>query len=241
MALAPSDDGHLAGQERRTAADGHLYTLQEFIDHYGEGTATAKWDTATEERRKADDGRLYTFQEFLAHFGEGTATAKWDAASDDGHLAGAGGADGAAHDGAAPPPAAVNPPPPPPAAVNALLTPRTAANLRASTNIATTCKKDMRAYLDQVSASQPRDPWQMVWNIPDDVEWRHYIARHPECQRIVGTGIVRAELEFLPHIRDPKRGGQLRLDYVFENRERVRCQLHPGNKAKDALPIFTDV
>ena len=46
---------------------------------------------------------------------------------------------------------------------------------------------------------------------------------------------------FLLEIRDPNRGGQLRLDYVFENLEGVRCQLHPGNKGKDATPIFRQV
>ena len=66
-----------------------------------------------------------------------------------------------------------------------------------------------------------------------------YIARHPECDRIVGSGIVKAQLEFLPVIRDPNRGGQFRRDYVFENRDGIRCQLHPGNK--DAKPIFTDI
>ena len=67
----------------------------------------------------------------------------------------------------------------------------------------------------------------------------HYIARHDECDRIIGSGIVRAHLEFLPHIRDPNRDGQLRLDFVFENLDGQRCQLHPGNKGKDAKPIYT--
>ena len=78
----------------------------------------------------------------------------------------------------------------------------------------------------------------MAFDIPADVSWKHYIARHPEWKRIVGIGIARAQLMFLPEIRDPNRGGQPRLDYVFENLEGVRCQLHPGNKGKDATPIF---
>ena len=96
----------------------------------------------------------------------------------------------------------------------------------------------MRAFLDATSNSQPRDPHVFAFDIPADVSWKHYIARHPECKRIVGSGITRAQLMFLPEIRDPNRGGQLRLDYVFENLEGVRCQLHPGNKSKDAKPIF---
>jgi hypothetical protein len=153
-------------------------------------------------------------------------------------------------------PVTVPPPPPPPlsvtvvplfqagaaaAAVNTLLTPRTAATMRARTNIATTCKQEMRALLDKISATQPRDPTQIIHQIPPDVAWRHYIARHPECERIIGTGIVRACLEFLPGIRDPNRGGQPRLDFVFENAEGVRCQLHPGGKGPDAKPIYTSV
>ena len=144
----------------------------------------------------------------------------------------------------------VTPPPLPPppqeggaasAAVNTLLTPRTAADLKARTNIAGTSKKEMRALLNQISESQPRAPTQLVHEIPAGVPWRHYIARHADCEQIVGSGIVRAYLEFLPEIRDPNRDGQPRLDYVFENLEGFRCQLHPGGKGKDAKPIFTSV
>ena len=46
---------------------------------------------------------------------------------------------------------------------------------------------------------------------------------------------------FVPDVHDPNRDGQPRLDYVFENREGVRCQLHPGKKSKDAAPIFTQL
>ena len=81
----------------------------------------------------------------------------------------------------------------------------------------------------------------MAFDIPADVSWKHYIARHPHCRRIVGSGITKAQLMFLPEIRDPNRGGRLRLDYVFENLDGVRCQLHPGNKSKDAIPIFNEV
>ena len=144
----------------------------------------------------------------------------------------------------------VTPPPPPPppqeggaasAAVNTLLTPRTAADLKARTNIAGTGKREMRALLNQISESQPRAPTQLVHEIPADVPWRHYLARHADCKQIVGSGIVRVYLEFLPEIRDPNRDGQPRLDYVFENLEGFRCQLHPGGKGKDAKPIFTSV
>ena len=107
-----------------------------------------------------------------------------------------------------------------------------------STRIAGTGKKQMRAFLDATSRAHPRDPDVLAFDIPANVSWKHYIARHPECKRIVGSGITKAQLIFLTEIHDPNRDRQLRLDYVFENREGVRCQLHPGNKGKDATPIF---
>ena len=136
-----------------------------------------------EERRIARDGNVYTFREFLDHYGEEwIATYKWSAAQD-------------------------TPPPPPPlqenvqaAAVNTLLTPRTAEQIRTSTRIAGTCKKEMRAFfiLDATSNSQPRDPHVFAFDIPADVSWRHYIARHPQSTQIVGSGITRAQLMLLP-------------------------------------------
>ena len=99
----------------------------------------------------------------------------------------------------------------------------------------------MRAFLDATSRAHPRDPDVLAFDIPANVSWKHYIARHADCGRIVGSGITRAQLMFVPDVHDPNRGGQLRLDYVFENLEGVRCQLHPGNKSKDAAPLFTQL
>ena len=60
MASAPSDDRHLAGEERRIANDGVAYTFHEFPD-YGQGHARVKWNSADihragEERQIAYDG-----------------------------------------------------------------------------------------------------------------------------------------------------------------------------------------
>ena len=81
----------------------------------------------------------------------------------------------------------------------------------------------------------------MVFDIPAEIHWQHYIARQDDYQRIIGSGITRAQLTFIPHVRDPNRNGQLRLDYVFENLDGWRCQLHPGNRSKDAKPIFNQI
>ena len=151
--IGTSDDTHLAGDSKRqaTAASSSGYA-----------------PPVQEERRVGIDGNFHTFQEFLDHYGdEWLTTQKWTAAKD-----------------TPPPPPPLPPPatpPPPAAAVNILLTPQSAEQIRASTRIAGTCKKEMRAFLDETSASQPRDPHVLASDIPAHVSWKHYIARHPEC------------------------------------------------------------
>ena len=134
-----------------------------------------------EKRRVASDGHSYTFQQFLDYYGEEWGNSKWSAAQD------------------TPPP-----PPAPPvqtAAVNTLLTPRTAEEIRTSTRIAGTCKKEMRAFLDETSNSQPRDPDVLAFDIPADVSWKHYIARHQDSKRIIRSGITKAQVRFFPKSR----------------------------------------
>ena len=98
----------------------------------------------------------------------------------------------------------------------------------------------MRQALDDLSQAHGRDPQELAHDIPADVTWQHFIARHKDWRRIVGRGIIRAQLEFLPNVRDPNRGGQLRLDYVFETVDGELCRLHPNQRAAlDAKPIFT--
>ena len=140
------------------------------------------------------------------------------------------------------------PPPPPPlqenvqaAAVNTLLTPRTAEEIRTSTRIAGIGKKEMRAFLNETLHSQPWNPDVLEFEIPANISWKHYIARHRECKRIVGSGITKAKLMFLSEINDSNRGRQPRLAYVFENQDGVCCQLHLGNTGKDAAPIFNQM
>ena len=123
--------------------------------------------------------------------------------------------------------------------MNILLTLQQAEAIRQSTRIASNIRQEMRRFLDDTSAAHGRDPQVMVFDIPADIHWQHYIARHADCAQIVGSGITRAQLTFIPHIRDPnRRDKQLRLDYTFENADGLRCQLHPGKKAKDAKPQF---
>ena len=56
MVLAPSDDRHLAGEERRIANDGGAYTFHEFVAHYGEHHGTAVWNEASADAHRAGDG-----------------------------------------------------------------------------------------------------------------------------------------------------------------------------------------
>ena len=164
-----SDDTHLAADSERqeNAAGSSGYT-----------------PPVQEERRVGIDGNLYTYKEFLEYYGEEWLTIQeWTAAED-----------------TPPPPPPLPPPPTPPppaAAVNILLTPRTAEQIRRSTNIPGAGKKEMRAFLDATSRAHPRDPDVLAFDIPANVSWKHYIARHADCGRIVGSGITRAQLMFV--------------------------------------------
>ena len=113
-----SDDTHLADDSKR----------QENAAGYS-GSAPP----VQEERRVARDGHSYTFQEFLDHYGEEwIATYKWTTAQDT--------------------------PPPQAAAVNTLLMPRTATNLRPSTNIAvTSAPPHSAAVTSDAAAAEPGD------------------------------------------------------------------------------------
>ena len=55
MLREPSDDRHLAGEERRIAHDGRAYTFQAFLDHYGESTGRVKWNAASDDGFLAGD------------------------------------------------------------------------------------------------------------------------------------------------------------------------------------------
>ena len=234
-----SGDAQPAAEERRIARDGKPYTYAEFVAFYGD-SAVSMWDeaennfpgppppkadgaassagdstvpaaTPPEPQTGAASTRIAEVRMLYT-----TATRRSD--GDGGGGAGAGAAS---------------------AEALTLLTPRTAQNIRDRSTIPTTSKKDMRAFLDWVSESHGLRPTELVHDIPDDVPWRHYVAKQAEWQKIIGSGIIRAQLEFLPGIKDPNRG-QPRLDFVFVNAEGVRCQLHPGNKGKDANPIFIE-
>ena len=177
-----------------------------------------------EEQRIASDGQAYTFAEFVEFYDEQLGQSKWEKAQ------------------VKPPEPA--PPPEEPiqeAAINILLSPETAQEIRDSTRIPGTGKKEMRAFLDETANSNPLRPNILAFDIPGEISWRHYVARHQDWKRIVGTGITKAQLRFITNVHDPNRNGQLRLDYVFENLDGECCHLHPGNKGKDAKPIFRQI
>jgi hypothetical protein len=65
------------------------------------------------------------------------------------------------------------------------------------------------------------------------------VACHDNACTIVGAGITLARAEFIDGTKDPNRGGQQRLDFVFYRADSIYCRLHPGStKRTDAKPIF---
>ena len=109
----------------------------------------------------------------------------------------------------------------------------------------------MREALDALSDRSPPIPDELHHQIPVGVPWKQYVSRHELNRKIIGSGIVRAELVFqedYPNdnrwktLADGQEQRQLRLDYEFENADGVICQMHPGKKASgDAIPIWRQV
>ena len=68
--------------------------------------------------------------------------------------------------------------------------------------------------------------------------WREYLALHENAVVIIASGITHAVAEFID-VRDPNRGGQARLDFVFYRADGSYCRLHPGiTKSHDAKPVI---
>ena len=144
-------------------------------------------------------------------------------------------------------------PAPPPAAEPTdtrpmLLTVAQCQELMQHTNQTGAPRKGMREAMKDLSDSHPATPSPRAHPIPAYAPWEHYVAQHELSARIVGSGIVRAQLVFQDKIREGNRRKempagrsvrQLRLDYEFENADGQICQLHPGRTAaQDARPIF---
>ena len=109
----------------------------------------------------------------------------------------------------------------------------------------------MREALDALSERCPPTPEVLRHEIPVDAPWKHFVSNHELSWRIIGSGIVRAQLVFQENHRDDnrlktlpdgRRQRQLRLDYDFENADGEICQMHPGKKASgDMQPVFRPV
>ena len=94
-----------------------------------------------------------------------------------------------------------------------------------------------RSALDAITKASPNSS--MDINLEHWFPWRSYVACHEDAQAIIGTGITLARAEFIAGTRDPNRGGQQRLDFLFYRTDSSYCRLHPGPKKRgDAQPVF---
>ena len=68
--------------------------------------------------------------------------------------------------------------------------------------------------------------------------WRAYIAKHNQCNEIIGSGIIALKAERIPNSSDPNRCGAKRLDFFVYRSDRSAVRLHPGNtRATDAAIV----
>ena len=56
---------------------------------------------------------------------------------------------------------------------------------------------------------------------------------HEQCNAIIGSGIIAAQLEKIRNTSDPNRGNAERVDYVFYRVDNTFCRVHPGTKHKN--------
>ena len=70
-------------------------------------------------------------------------------------------------------------------------------------------------------------------------DWKQYLALHPEAEKIIGTGVIRFSLEYIPTTRDPNNYGKERLDFHVYRHDGSYARLHPGSH-KDAQVYYFD-
>ena len=68
----------------------------------------------------------------------------------------------------------------------------------------------------------------------DKVPWMRYIAHHPECDKIIGKGIVQFVAQFMTHVTDPNASNQFRLNFVATRCTGDSVIMHVGGSGKDA-------
>ena len=73
-------------------------------------------------------------------------------------------------------------------------------------------------------------------NLEQLFPWRSYVACHEDAHAIIGSGIALAMAEFIEGTKDPNRGGQPRLDFVFHRTDGTYCRLHPGSNKNAVMP-----
>ncbi len=95
-----------------------------------------------------------------------------------------------------------------------------------------------RTALNTIARSGPQNA--VTRDLHGCFPWKEYIACHPNASRIIGAGVVRALAEFSATTKDPNRGGQPRLDFVFYAADGSFARLHPGStQQQDAQPFFS--
>ena len=58
--------------------------------------------------------------------------------------------------------------------------------------------------------------------------WEKYVKQHKHADKIIGSGMLKAQAEFIAGTTDPNRGNQERCDFVILRTDGTSCRLHPG-------------
>ena len=99
----------------------------------------------------------------------------------------------------------------------------------------------LREHLNTITARARQEHATDVYYLDESIRWKEYIAMHPQCDKIIGTGIIAAHLERIHHALDANRQNNARVDYVFYRADNTFCRVHPGTRRKnDAQLVIAD-
>jgi hypothetical protein len=200
-------------------------------------TATEHGDAAP-ERRVANDGVAYTYADF-AYFYAGDAAWRWEQAHPAFVLFSAAGDAAATEHSAQARASTEDAQAPTLPLVLLLLEPRDIEQLQTEERSYEPRRNLHDAARDALNAITVAGySSNMVRNLEPWFPWRPYVACHAQAGVIIGSGITLAVAEFIEGTKDPNRGGQPRLDFVFYRTDGSYCRLHPGPKKRgDAKPV----
>ena len=208
--------------EKRAAPDGIIYSLEEFLQHYGQEHGRRRWDNAAPPL----SAREHTFDADATENSNAPVSGEQHAAvpvSATQHTIDADATELSD----------------PPSTRQHIFTLEDAESMRRARLDRDDIHTQMRETLYKIRYGEHIIPDVLVRDVPNDTPWREYIAIHKQWRDIIGSGIRHFSLQFFQDQPDANVFGQLRCDFVAQQCQPMACRLHPAQTPKgDAQLLF---